>query len=248
MDGKKKRDIVSRIAATHAKGVIASGEIHGTEIPGPLSAGTDAARETAILLVFFSLFFPHLSHSQMFLSFAILSFGWLIWKAGRGAWLGWSRLERLHRILEEEKWEIEHDREKEREELKSLYTAKGFHGKLLEDVVDVLMADGDRLLRVMIEEELGLSLEVHEHPLKQSFGAALGVLSGSLLCFLGYFLWPSLGLPFILIFILGISAGWSAYYQKNRMIPAIVWNIGIGILSIGTVFFLFQYFKDLRWL
>ncbi len=90
---------------------------------------------------------------------------------GRSAWLGWSRLERLHRILAQEKWEIEHNREQEREELGVLYAAKGFEGKLLEDVLDVLMADGDRLLKVMVEEELGLTLESQVHPLKQGLGA-----------------------------------------------------------------------------
>ena len=34
------------------------------------------------------------------------------------------------------------------------------------------MADGDRLLRVMLEEELGFSLEVYDHPLKQALGFA----------------------------------------------------------------------------
>ena len=93
--------------------------------------------------------------------------------------LGWARLERLHRIVEEERYEIENHRQQEREELKELYRAKGFQGKLLDEVVDVLMADGERLLKVMVEEELGLSLQSQEHPLKQGAGSALGAFVAS---------------------------------------------------------------------
>ncbi len=38
------------------------------------------------------------------------------------------------------------------------------------------MADDNRLLRVMLEEELGLTLEAYEHPLKQAFGALLRIV------------------------------------------------------------------------
>src|SRR5262249_53556095 len=139
-----------------------------------------------ILLTYFQL--------PVFAPLLIVAGAWLIWKTGRSAWLGWSRIERLHRVVEQEKWEIEHHRQQEREELKALYATKGFEGKLLEDVLDVLMADGDRLLRVMVEEELGLTLESHEHPLKQAVGAGLGVLFSSILCLFGLWLYPSLGL------------------------------------------------------
>ena len=81
------------------------------------------------------------------------------------------------RLLEEEKWEIEHNRNQEKVELKVLYRAKGFEGKLLDDVVDVLMADDKRALHIMLKEELGMTLEAYEHPLKQSLGALLGTES-----------------------------------------------------------------------
>src|SRR5262249_44443752 len=141
--------------------------------------GADAARETCLALALLWLFGLHWA------ALLIFSGAWLIWKTGRSAWLGWSRIERLHRIVAQEKWEIEHHRQQEREELGALYAAKGFEGKLLEDVLDVLMADNDRLLRVMVEEELGLSLHSQEHPLKQATGAFLGVLAGSILTLLG---------------------------------------------------------------
>lgn len=239
----KGKDAVSHVVEAQARGIIASAEVHGTEIPGSLSAGTDAARETAILVVLLwitSYFFGWDPHKSSLIYGAFL-LGWLIWKVGRSAWLGWSRLERLHRILEEERWEIEHNRAQEREELKALYAAKGFQGQLLEDVMDVLMADGDRLLNVMIEEELGLSLEVYEHPLKQSLGSALGVIGSVAIILLLNTLIPLYGLFFGAALVVGASAALAAFYEKNRLIPAIIWNLGIAIFATAGAFFLLEY-------
>lgn len=248
-DHFKGKTAVQHVVEAQAKGIIAASEIHGTEIPGSISAGTDAIRNTTILILLLHLLFSQwgLPMNQTLIAFPVFLFGWLIWCVGRSAWLGWSRLERLHRILEEERWEIEHNREQEREELKALYQAKGFEGQLLENVLDVLMADGDRLLKVMIEEELGLTLEVHEHPLRQSVGSALGVLLATALSFLCYRIWPPGGL-YIAAFILILSSSWlSATYQGNRYIPAIVWNLGLLVLAVGSAYFLLLFLNDMRW-
>lgn len=229
------KDALGHVAAAQAKGFISSTEIHGTEIPGHISAGADAARETATLLVLMHVFFTNL------LPLILFSIGWLIWKVGRSSWLGWFRLERLHRILQQEKWEIDHNREQERDELRILYRAKGFDGKLLEDVLDVLMADGDRLLHVMVEEELGLSLEEIEHPLKQGLGAFVGTAIASFFCLLGLWLGSTIGLLASAFIIIAIASIISAAYLRNRWTPAIVWNVGIAVFAYGAVFFLSQF-------
>ena len=97
--------------------------------------------------------------------------------------LGWSRLERLHRVIEEERWEIEHHRPQEREELRALYAAKGLRENSSMRSIEVLMADDNRLFQVMLEEELGLTLEAYEHPLKQAFGAFFGAHCSALCLF-----------------------------------------------------------------
>ena len=191
-DGK---EAIKHVTENYAKGVIASSEIHGTEIPGTISAASDALRESTI--VFFLVWTLtggfDFNTENMFIALISFAFGWIFWKTGRSAFLGFARLERLHRIAAEEKWEIEHNRSQERDELSALYAAKGFEGKLLTDVIDVLMSDGDLLLRVMLEEELGLSLEVHEHPLKQAFGAFLGSLLAFLICGIALYFLPQYG-------------------------------------------------------
>lgn len=238
----KGKEAISHVAEAQAQGIISSAEIHGAEIPGHISAGADAARDTSLVLASLWILLTPLPLANILSLLLIFAGAWLIWKTGRSAWLGWSRMERLHRIVAQEKWEIEHHRQQEREELKALYAAKGFEGKLLEDVLDVLMADGDRLLRVMVEEELGLSLEAYEHPLKQAAGAAIGCLAASALCLSGLWLSPSLGLLIASFIGLSAAAAIAAYHERNRLIPAIVWNLGLGVLSLGFLYFFLNAF------
>lgn len=222
-------------------------EQHGQEVSQPLFAALDTFRDVllgmlllmltlASMIVYLkqepalqTIFILHLRTSLIF-----YGLGWLIFRVGRSTWLAWSRLERLHRVLREEKYEIDHHRGQEREELKALYAAKGFEGEMLDDVVSVLMANEDRLLKVMMEEELGYRLESVDHPLRIGLYASIGGLFA-----LGYFfLLMSLALTtnitlFITLIALPIclSASLYAYLQKNRMISAFIWNLGIIALA-----------------
>lgn len=236
----KGKDALGHVIEAQATGMISAAEVHGTEIPGYLSAGCDAARDTAIVLALFSLYLTIFSGSHL-LALTMIALGWTLWKTGRSAWMGWFRLERLHRVLEQERWEIEHHRQQERDELRELYAAKGFEGKLLEDVLDVLMADNDRLLRVMIEEELGLTLESTEHPLKQGLGAFIGCTTAAAVTLtLGWFL-PPWGIYIGAVLTIGISAYLTAKLADNQPVPAIIWNLGIATLSASAAYFLLMW-------
>lgn len=241
----KEKGALHHVVEVQAEGIISSLELPGVEIPGYMSAACDAARETAILLPIFLIlliFVKDPLSKQMTLLF-IFTCGWLLWKTGRSAWLGWFRLERLHRMLEQERYKIEHHYQQERDELRILYAAKGFEGKLLEEVLDVLMADNEKLLKIMIEEELGFSFATIEHPLKQGLGALVGVLAASLLCFACFFAWPEYGIVLGSAISIGIASAVTAFMTQNETIPAIIWNLGLAILSIGTVYFLLEWYQ-----
>lgn len=240
----KGKDAIGHVAEAQAQGIMAAAELHGAEISGKASAAADALRDCSLylLLIWELLKHTHFEQKTRFLILAILGISLVVWKAGRSAWLGWSRLERLHRVLAQEKWEIEHHRQQERDELRVIYAAKGFEGKLLEDVLDVLMADGNRLLKVMAEEELGLSLESHEHPLMQSFGALIGSSGACLTMLLALWVNTRLGAPIAALICIAIGGMLTALHAKNRIVPAIVWNLGLLAISYGTFYFLIDYF------
>jgi len=227
------KTIPEHLKEARKKGSHASSEIHGAEPPGYLFAATDSAKETALIMAVITLIMPESLH--LFLLFLP---GWCIWKFARSSFLGWQRLQRVHRLIEEERWEIEHHRATEKEELMELYRLKGFSGKMLEEVVEVLMADDNRLLQVMLEEELGLTLETYEHPLKQGVGAFLGTLfSGGILLLLLYFfgLW---GLLSGTLLIVAISSAIFTKNERNKISAAVTWNIAFLILVAAITYFM----------
>lgn len=226
------KNVSTHLKDARNKGAMAVREPHGTEISGSIAAGADAAKETALVLVLLSLFIPQLWPLMIFLG------GFLLWKIGRSALLGWARLGRLHRLIEEERYEIEHNREQEKEELIEMYESKGFSGKLLDQVIDVLMADDNRLLKIMLEEELGLTLESLEHPLKQALGAGIGVLLAGSLSIVCFHLFGVTCLRICATFILGIATYISAKTERNPPLNVILWTLALAILAFGFSYFL----------
>jgi vacuolar iron transporter family protein len=65
-----------------------------------------------------------------------------------------------HEVLDQriatERWEIVHEPEEERAEIRDIYRHKGLRGDLLERVVKELTADEERWLRTMVQDEHGL--------------------------------------------------------------------------------------------
>lgn len=237
------KDALRHVAEAQMKGIFASSEIHGAETPGSYFAAFDAARQAAFILMLLSLLFNffEFTREQIFCFLVAFSLGFVFWMTGRSGWLAWARLERLHRVVDEEQKEIQEHRPQEREELKALYKAKGFEGALLDEVVDVLMADGDRLLRVMLQEEMGFRLEENEHPLVQGLGAAIGTIIATLVTITSFYFFDHFGLIFSALFILSLSAGFSAYREKNRVVHALIWNVGIAIFAYATSYYIMQF-------
>ncbi len=234
----KGKNAFQHLKEARKKGSKATTEMHGTEAPGYFAAAADTIKDSALIYLSFYLLliFFEVSSPLFFLIFFSISF--LIWKAGRSALLGWARLERLHRLIEQERWEIEHHHAQEKEELAAMYVQKGFSSPLLDQVVDVLSADDNRLLQVMLEEELGLTLESYEHPLKQALGAFFGgliVISGTL-----FFAWigKTIGVVLFLLFLFLSATLIFAKREGNELIKALVWNFAIGTLAILALYFM----------
>jgi vacuolar iron transporter family protein len=93
-----------------------------------------------------------------------------------------------------EYWEIEHLREKEIQEIREIYEDKGFKGELLEQVVEVIIADKDVWVDTMMKEELEMSKE-DKGPVNTAFATFLSFNVVGIIPLLAYvvaifFNWP----------------------------------------------------------
>ncbi|MGH2459871.1 MAG: VIT1/CCC1 transporter family protein [Chloroflexota bacterium] len=84
---------------------------------------------------------------------------------GLGGYLS-ARTERaiLRQRIATERYEITHEPDEERSELRRIYQAKGFRGPLLDRLIRHLTADNERWLEAMIRDELGVTRENAERP------------------------------------------------------------------------------------
>jgi VIT1/CCC1 family predicted Fe2+/Mn2+ transporter len=231
----KKEKFITKLIKKRIRKKVATSEFYKAEMPEHFSSAIEASKETVILSSILIIILTELN-LKIYPLFIIFFFSYLFWKICQNAMIGWSRLNRLHKVIKEEKFEIEHHREKERKELEMIYKAKGFSGKLLEDVIDVLMADDNRLLQVMMEEEMGLTLRRYEHPLKQGIFAAIGVFISSLLLAFPLLYRNSI-LEFFIFgsFLIILSSFFS--YKRENLSFTIVWNLAIlALISLITLF------------
>lgn len=233
----KGKSVPEHLKEARKKGALLKTEMHGSEVPSHIIATTETMKLLAMVLLIGWLIQLSLQ------TLGLLSFGLILFIAARSALNGWCRMERLHRVIEEERFEIEHHRHQEREELCEIYEAKGLSGKLLEEVIDCLMADDNRLLQIMLEEELGLSLEQYEHPLKQSAFALLGALISTALCLMGYVLSYAFGLPLAAFIITVFSTVVSARLENSSAWQRTIWNCAILVLVSGAIMFAQQFIQ-----
>ena len=144
-----------------------------------------------------------------------------------------------------ERREIRDTPEHEREEVHSLYAAKGFEGALLEQVVDTLCADDDRLLKVMMEEELGLQIHHMHHPIIVGLIHGGGVLLGAVtLAAVAKTIPPTEPAAWLLGVagaIVGVLAAVNARFTRLAVVPAVAtWLIMAGAAG-GVVYFLAEW-------
>ncbi len=87
----------------------------------------------------------------------------------------------LDRRIATERYEIEHEPEEERAELRAIYRDKGFSGPLLHRVVSHLTADQERWHRAMIHDELGVVEDTPINPWRQGLQIGLSFVVGGLI-------------------------------------------------------------------
>jgi VIT1/CCC1 family predicted Fe2+/Mn2+ transporter len=118
----------------------------------------------------------------------------------------------------------------EREEIRQIFRNKGFHGRDLERVIDVITADRDRWVDTMLAEEYGLPKAV-----RSPFTAAASTFASFVLC----------GAVPLVPFLAGAQAGFQLAVVmtalvlfmigsiKSRWSPVSWWRSGTETLAIG---------------
>jgi len=244
----KDRSVHDHIKYKRIEGIAAS-ETHSHEPRGPLNVFLNSVKEVSILLllVWTVIYAVEIPINQMLFILATIAGGWVIWKGCKSAYNAWNNLDYLHRVILQEKHEIENNREEEREELKEIYRSKGLEGKLLDDVIDVFMSDNDRLLKIMLEEEFGLTIESYDHPLKVGASACFSTFIASALLLFSVILFPLYGLPILAFILLAISEGILAFMHGRKVISSAIWTLAIGVASVGLSHFLIIWIQSV-WL
>jgi len=122
--------------------------------------------------------------------------------------------ERFEKLKRQEYWEIEHLRDSEVQEIRDIYTAKGFTGELLEQVVAKITENKDRWVDVMMKEELNMIRES-----KSSF--TMGLATFTAFCLMGL-------IPLV-AYVLDI---WYDIPYKLFTISIVLTGIAFGIIGL----------------
>ena len=139
----------------------------------------------------------------------------------------------LDRRIATERYEIKHEPEEERAELRAIYQSKGFSGPLLDRVVSYLTANDERWHRAMVHDELGVVADERISPWLQGVQIGISFLVGGLiptipvLFSLPQVRWWAYGLTAVTALVLGAV---KAHYTRKGPVRA-----GLEFLAIVTV-------------
>jgi len=146
--------------------------------------------------------------------------------------------------VEKEKYEMRELPELEREEIRQIYMKKGFTGKLLDDVVEVITSNEHVWLETMMQQELNLQPVEDKRPLTSAVWVGFSALFGSIIPLLPFLvalglnfqhsshvvstsIYIALGLSALTLFIVGAV--------KSKLTVGVWYKSGIQMMVIGTI-------------
>lgn len=156
-----------------------------------------------------------------------------------------SEIQEFYRHKNIEYWEVDNLPEKEKEEIRDIYRAKGFTGELLEQVVETITANRERWVDVMMKEELEMALPA-ESPVKKAAATFISFFLVGLIPLLTY-VWHALHpivesslftVSCILTSIAFILIGW----LKSYITETSRWRSMVETLLLGGVAAITAYF------
>jgi vacuolar iron transporter family protein len=142
----------------------------------------------------------------------------------------------LEQRIATERYEIEHEPEEERAELRTIYRNKGFSGPLLQQVVSHLTENRERWHQAMVHDELGVVEETRTHPWLQGAQIGLSFVIGGLIPTVPVLLalpqarWWAFGLTALAALALGAIK--ARYTRQNPLRAGLEFLI---VVTLGTV-------------
>lgn len=146
-----------------------------------LHAGSAARDGTLVVFILSMVLFSaaETDHRMPILLAAAIAFG--IYTGVANMLAAMTQLRQWEAEFLREREEIRTEPEREREELRALYEAKGFSGPVLDEIVETLCVDEERLLKIMLEEELGIFVEQSTHPVLMGLLTGFASMGGGLI-------------------------------------------------------------------
>jgi VIT1/CCC1 family predicted Fe2+/Mn2+ transporter len=141
-------------------------------------------------------------------------------------------------VLDKERWELEHMKEEELEELTRIYESKGLSRHLAEQVAKELTEHD--ALAAHAEAELGIDPEERTNPMHAAYSSMIAFTVGALLPLLAIVLPPqSLRVPVTVVAValaLGVTGVVSARLGGAPARPAVLRNVGVGLVAMVVTF------------
>lgn len=122
----------------------------------------------------------------------------------------------------------------ERQEIRSIYAAKGFNGPLLDQIVDTITADKDVWVAVMMAEELQLKPTNRGDALRSALIVGAAAIAGSLIP-LAPFVWLPVGVSMWVSILISALTLFAVGAYKARLTVGHPARSGLEMAVIGTV-------------
>jgi len=156
-----------------------------------------------------------------------------------------ARNEFIQMKRKQEEWEIDNLAEQEKEEIREIYTKKGFKDELLEEIVRIITSRRKVWIDTMMKEELGL-IEDDKKPLDSSVSTFLGFNLVGLIPLIPFMIFIAMGIEpnseaFLYSIIFVILAFFIVGIIKGRIVKKSKIRSGVYTLIIGGIAALVAY-------
>lgn len=127
-----------------------------------------------------------------------------------------ARNEYIEMKRKQEEWEIDNLEEQEKEEIRDIYSKKGFKDELLEEIVRIITSRRKVWIDTMMKEELGL-IEDEKKPLDSSISTFVGFNLIGLIPLI----------PFMAFIIIGVDPNSEAFFYSIIFVVSAFFAVGI---------------------